>query len=107
MTSLFILCGHLKKGSRTRWRKVDGAGVSRRSQLKNRGRTRSGELGWTSDGASSNTAGGGVGHASSHTTRGDIGRVISGCEHGGQEGNNEMRITYVGMRRRFCEKTFR
>jgi len=75
------------------------AGVLRRNQLKNRGRARSGELGWTSDCASSDTADSGVGHASSHTTRGDIGRVISGCEHGGQEGNNEVRITYVGMRR--------
>jgi len=76
-------------------RRSDGADVSRRSQLKNRGRARSGEPGWTSGGASSDTAGGGMGHASSRTTRGDIGRVISGCEHGGQEGNNEMRITYV------------
>jgi len=99
MTSLFILCGRLGKGSRTRCRKVDGAGVLRRSQLKNRGRTRSGELCWTSGGASSGTAGGGMGHAPSVTTGGDIGGAISGCEDGGQEGNNEMRFTYVGMRK--------
>ena len=73
--------------------------VLRRSQLKTWDRARSGELGWTSGGASSGTAGGGMGHASSVTTRGDIGGAISGCEHGGQEGNNEMRITYVGMRK--------
>ena len=75
------------------------AGVLRRSQLKNRGRARSGELGWTSGGASSGTAGGGMGHASSGTTGRDIGSVVSGCEHGGQEGDNETQIAYVGMRR--------
>jgi len=40
-----------------------------------------------------------MGHASSVTTGGDIGGAILGCEYGGQEGNNEMRITYVGMRK--------
>jgi len=48
-----------------------------------------------------------MGHMSSSTTGEDIRSAISDYEHRGQEGNNEMRITYVGMRRWCCEKICR
>ena len=39
-----------------------------------------------------------MGHAFSRITGRDIGGAISGCEYEGQEGNSEMRMTYIMMR---------